>query len=236
MTKAYLKERIIAGGVIFMIFAILYFIPQFALPHKIFIPLFTLGLFSIGLLPWPMCLALFFSALGDLSGSFKATTSGNLAFIGQMGGFAIAHVFFIIYFLHRGLKNKKKAKKGDGIYLGACLALCVYIFGKAMADIVPCVNDPVLKIGVIAYACVIVVMAFSALMQKDWIFGAGALLFVASDFILAWNMFVGAVPGEKYLIMVSYYAAQAILTGRALWTALKPRQEAPSKKNKNKKA
>ena len=54
-------------------------------------------------------------------------------------------------------------------------------------------------------------MLASALYQKDWIFAIGALLFVASDYILAWNKFVSPIAAEKYLIMVPYYLAQIFI-------------------------
>ena len=217
MKDFFRNKRIPAAAVLFLIFALFYFLP-IPVPHKICVPLFILGAFSIGLAPWPITVALFFSALGDLSGSFKATTDGDWAFLGQMLFFALAHVFYVIYFLVRGFKvmRKNKVQKHDGVYLSMVLALCVIVLYSALTQVVPCVGDKVLTIGVTAYACIITVMLFSALMQKDWIFGLGAALFVFSDFTLAWNMFVSPVPAEKYLIMVTYYAAQAIIAGRAV--------------------
>lgn len=238
MTGRHTKERTLTAAIIFFIFGILYFMPWFPLPHKICIPLFSLGLFAIGILPWQLCAALLFSGLGDLSGSFKAGSPADiakLAFIGQMAFFALAHVFYIVYFLCRGWKNKRKVTKGDGLYLGAVMVICIIIIHSALVLIVPCVTDRILNIGVTAYACIITVMLFTALMQKDWIFGIGALLFVVSDYSLAWNMFVGAIPGEKYIIMVTYYLAQAIIAGRAAWIAFHPAVSTPEKKNKKNK-
>ena len=56
---------------LFAVTAVLYFIPAVAVPHKIFIPLTILALFSIKLTPWTITAGLAFSALGDLAGSFK---------------------------------------------------------------------------------------------------------------------------------------------------------------------
>lgn len=214
------RNRIIAAAALAGTFAVLYFTPFFALPHKICIPLFILGAFSIGLAPWEITAALFLSALGDLSGSFKATADGDWAFIGQMLFFALAHVFYITYFCISGFRLKrsqKKIEKHDGLYLGMVLALCVIIYYNALTRIAPCVDVRLLRICVISYASIITIMLFTALMTKDWILGLGAAFFVMSDFILAWNMFVGDVPAEKYLIMVPYFAAQAIIAGRAVF-------------------
>ncbi len=216
------KKRIIAALVIFAVFAVLYFIPAVTIPHKIFIPLLTLGLFSIGLAPWEITVALLLSAVGDFSGSFKAGGSPDVqfyAFVGQMTFFALAHIFYITYFIRRALKlrkERKEARKFDGLYLGMVLLLCVILFYTALTRIIPCVEDSVLKICVICYAVIILVMLFCALMQKDWISGLGAALFVFSDLVLAWNMFVNPIPGEKFLIMVPYYAAQLIIASRAV--------------------
>ncbi len=39
----------------------------------------------------------------------------------------------------------------------------------------------------------------------------GAVLFVFSDFILAWNKFVEPVPHRDYIVLVSYFLAQWLL-------------------------
>lgn len=246
--EKYIKQRLIAAVAIFTVFAIIYFINPIAIPHKICIPLFTLTIFSIGILPWPICLALAFSALGDLSGSFKYTdneTASQIAFLGQIGAFAIAHVFFIIYFYARGLKAKlaarpktkkqKKARaaaparaKGEGLYLALCLLLCVGMFYFVMTRIIIHTSG-VIHTGAIVYATLIITMFFGALMQKDWIFGLGAAMFVFSDTILAWNSFVEPIAAQRYLIMIPYYGAQITIFLRVLWFSGKCANFAPAK-------
>lgn len=220
------RNRILVALTIFVITALMYFIPQVSIPHKICLPLLCLGLFSIGIAPWQITVALLFSALGDLSGSFKYGADAStdfIAFVGQMLFFALAHVFYVTFFLSQALKNKKKAQKSDGIYLGVVLVVCVALIYIVMDKVVPCVESPVLSICVTCYACIITVMLFTALMQKDLIFGIGAALFVASDFTLAWNMFVSPIPGETYLIMVPYYLAQLLIAGRSVEKVLQAR-------------
>lgn len=221
--KTFGKRELWAAG-LFLVFALMYFLPV-PVPHKIVLPLLVLSVFSVGRLPWQMCLAFVFSFLGDLSGSYKPQYH-DTAFIGQMAGFALAHVFFVVFFLSWGLKRKreqqaaakkatKKEKqqmlKGQGMYFAAVLALTMIIVVSAFNHVVPCVPAGVLQYGVSGYVCIIATMLFCALMTDDWQWGLGAALFVFSDFVLAWNMFVNPLPGEKYLIMVSYYAAQLVL-------------------------
>ena len=64
-------------------------------------------------------------------------------------------------------------------------------------------------------AGLIAVMMWSALMQRDWLWGVGAVLFVVSDMILAFSRFVSPVPDAGFLIMVTYYAAQLLIFVRA---------------------
>ena len=201
---------------LYAIFALLYFIPSFGLPHKICIPVFILAVFSIGKAPWQITAALFLSALGDLAGSFKAG-SGDRALVFQILFFALGHISYILCFCITALRNKRDSNKNSGLYAFAALILCAGIFIFTFTRVVPCVDVNFLKICVTCYAAIILTMLFSALMTRDWIIGLGAALFVTSDLILAWSMFVGALQGDGYLIMISYYAAQAIIAARTVF-------------------
>ena len=200
---------------LYAIFALLYFIPSFGLPHKICIPVFILAVFSIGKAPWQITAALFLSALGDLAGSFKAC-SGDRALVFQILFFALGHISYILCFCITALHNKRDSNKNSGLYAFAALILCAGIFIFTFTRVVPCVDVNFLKICVTCYAVIILTMLFSALMTRDWIIGLGAALFVTSDLILAWSMFVGALRGDGCLIMIFYYAAQAIIAARTV--------------------
>ena len=198
------SKRAIAAAVLFVSTVVMYFLPFVAIPHKIFIPLTVLALFSIKITPWTVTAGLAFSALGDLAGSFK--TGGDpqefYAFVFQMLFFALAHIFYIITFL------KLKPGKTSGLRTLACGAVCTLVYLSALLLIVPCVGDTILRYCVIGYATIIIVMLFSGLRTEDPVIAIGACLFVFSDYILAWNMFVSPVEGSRYFIMVPYYLAQ----------------------------
>ena len=217
MNPLFKSRRVLAAAVLFAVTAVLFFIPAVAVPHKIFIPLTILALFSIKLTPWTITAGLAFSALGDLAGSFK--TGGGpqefYAFVFQMFFFALAHIFYIITFF-----KLKPARTGTLWTLATC-ALCAAIYVFALVKIVPCVEDTALTFCVIGYATIITVMLFSALKTADPVIAIGACLFVFSDFILAWNMFVGKVEGSRYFIMVPYYLAQATFAAKFAYTELK---------------
>ncbi|PWW08596.1 putative membrane protein YhhN [Paenibacillus cellulosilyticus] len=69
-------------------------------------------------------------------------------------------------------------------------------------------NDTGLIIPVICYITVIGLMAWSAIMTGRLWATIGSLLFLASDSILSWNLFVSDITYAGTLIMTTYYAAQ----------------------------
>ena len=179
------------------------------LPSKLAYPVAMLGIVALAegrRMGWLMPIGLVCSALGDLQG-----TLGN--FLGQMGCFGLAHVAYIGYFVKRrpsGLNTKQGA-------LGAIP--CVLLGIVAFALIVPHAPQGIVQTGVGIYCVLILTMLWAALQQHNGWFGWGAALFVASDFILAWNKFVEPIDGASWLIMVPYYGAQGLLYMRATTAA-----------------
>ena len=129
--------------------------------------------------------------------------------------FALAHIFYIITFF------KLKPERTSTLWTLATCALCAAIYVTALVKVVPCVEDTILTFCVIGYATIITVMLFSAVRAADPVIAVGACLFVFSDFILAWNMFVGKVEGSRYFIMVPYYLAQVTFAARFAYIQLK---------------
>lgn len=202
MRKA--DTRAIVATALYLAAAVLYFSPV-ALPHKIALGLLILTIFSVrGGNPFFIAAAFFFSFLGDLSGSFKAQSHALIPFFGQMGAFAIGHMFFMLYFLKMRLVRSRWAVTG-----AATVALAV--LASALAVIVPHVEAIPLAAGVGIYAVIISVMMLSAFLTGDKMLSTGAALFVLSDYVLALNMFVINLPYSKYLIMMPYFAAQLLL-------------------------
>jgi alkenylglycerophosphocholine/alkenylglycerophosphoethanolamine hydrolase len=102
--------------------------------------------------------------------------------------------------------------KGYLLMLGICTAaLLSFVFVK----IVPSAPAGVLRIGVSIYAILICSMLYTALMQRSSLYALGAVLFVISDFILAWNKFVEPVPYRTILVIGTYLSAQWLLFVRA---------------------
>lgn len=192
--------------VLFIALCSIYFSPV-EIPHKISIPVGLLTITSIVLCPWQIILALGFSAAGDFFG-----TCGN--FIAQMGCFAISHIWYILYFAlryHRKVEHDKKLTARAKGYILMVMFCAACILTTAFLKVVPSVPPGTLRIGVSIYSCLICTMMILAMLQRSSLFALGALLFVFSDFILAWNMFVEPIPHDRLLIMIPYYAAQWLI-------------------------
>ena len=205
-----IKAAAISATAVYLALTVFFFLP-FDIPHKITPCVSALFIASLLLCPWQISLALLFSALGDHFGS-----CGN--FLAQMGFFALGHIWFIVYFISRYFKKVEPDRKLTGKAKGylamvifcATVLLCVVFF-----RIVPLVPPGVLTIGVSIYAILICTMLVSAMLQRSSLFALGAILFVFSDFILAWNKFVEPVPYRHYLVLVPYFLAQWLLFIRA---------------------
>ena len=200
------KTLAILGSILFIAAIVLFFMPV-EIPHKTALPVLTAATFSIWLCPWQMTLAFTFSAVGDYFGY-----SGE--FLYQMGAFAVAHIMFIAYFIERYFKKVEHDRKLTGRAKGH-LAIVIFctaaLLATAFIKVVPGAEPGLIRTGISIYTCLISLMMLSALLQRSSLYALGAVLFVFSDFIIAWCMFVGPVPHSRLMIMIPYYAAQWIL-------------------------
>ena len=205
-----LEATVYTSTALFVAASLLYFLPL-NIPHRLAFPLIILTLSSMWLNPWQIMLALAFSAAGDWLGA-------EGLFIGQMASFAVAHTFFILFFAKRyHVKvepDRKLTAKAKGytfmfIFMGAVLVIWTCL------SIAPEAPEGIVRTGVIIYTVIICAMLVMALLQRSSLFAIGAVLFVFSDLILAWNMFVEPVEGAGYLIMIPYYIGQWMLFVRS---------------------
>lgn len=210
LNEKHTATAVITASVLFLCACLVFFLP-IEIPHKITICTSILTVASLWLCPWQITLALLFSTLGDHMGS-----CGN--FLGQMGFFALGHVFYILYFIgryfHRVEPDRKLTGKAKG-YLAMVVFCSLVLLCVAFFKIAPEAPAGIIRIGVCTYACLICTMMVTAMLQRSSIFALGAILFVFSDFILAWNKFVEPVPYRHYLVLVSYFLAQWLLFVRA---------------------
>ncbi len=206
LNDKYTAPAALAATALFLCASAFFFLPA-EMPHKITLPLGILTIASLWLCPWQMTLALLFSALGDYMGS-----CGN--FIGQIGFFAAGHIWFIVYFTGRYFNKVERDRRLTGKAKGylamvvfCTLALLTVVFTK----IAPGISEGIVKTGVCTYSVIISIMLVSALLQRSSLFALGAVLFVFSDFMLAWNKFVEPIPYRDFTILVPYFLAQWLL-------------------------
>lgn len=205
-----IRPAALAAAGLFLLFAALFFSPV-KIPHKISFTLASAFIASLWLCPWQISLALLFSALGDYFGSCHN-------FLGQMGFFALGHVFYVWYFVKRWLTkvehDRKLTAKAKGLAFMLLLMIAA-LLAVVFTQIVPHAPEGIIRIGVSIYTVLISAMLYFALLQRSSLFALGAVLFVFSDFILAWNKFVEPIPYSGLLIMIPYYSGQFLLFMRS---------------------
>jgi uncharacterized membrane protein YhhN len=143
---------------------------------------------------WELVAALTFSLLGDV----YLMLPGNL-FAAGLGAFLVGHLFYIAAF--------------DPPPLATALWLVGVLFVSAPVTlrILRAVPGTPLRVAVTAYMLVIAVMVASAAAAGGWIAVAGALLFMFSDSMIAWNRFVRPFALARPAIIVTYHVGQLLL-------------------------
>jgi uncharacterized membrane protein YhhN len=127
-------------------------------------------------------------------------------FVQGLASFLVAHLFYIAAFSSGGVRP-------PSVLVGALLAG----YGTLMMRLLwPRLGR--LKGPVVVYVVVILLMAWQA--SNRWLgagpegsafAAAGALLFVASDSLLAWNRFKGSFRAAQGCVLGTYFAAQWLI-------------------------
>ena len=160
-----------------------------------------------------LLIALIFSWIGDIILLFA--DKGELYFIFGLVAFLLSHLVYILLFSKQ--QNTRINEKKEIFWLGI-LAILAYFF--IMIDTLFLkLGD--LKIPVIVYAVVITTMLFFAFKGSlKWATPAnnyilvGAIVFVSSDSILAFNKFYAPITDASFYIMLTYCLAQySIVSG-----------------------
>ncbi|MDX8467334.1 lysoplasmalogenase [Mesorhizobium sp. VK23B] len=159
--------------------------------------------------PLLLVAALALSAAGDafLSGD------GEKAFLGGLVSFLAAHIAYVALFLEAG--------GGIGLLTGeswrGVIALALAVFVIVMLAALWRRVGPPLRIPIAVYVAAILAMGISALTTfHPWVV-IGAVLFIASDGLLAAERFLLAAISPhrvwmRYAVWVLYYAAQLAIT------------------------
>ncbi|MFC5531157.1 lysoplasmalogenase [Cohnella yongneupensis] len=157
---------------------------------------------------WIIFAGLLFCMLGD----------GLLGwFVVGLSMFLIGHLCYMNAFFRHWQYSRVRAASIVPI------ALYGAYFGWQIVDALLQDGDNALIAPVLLYVTVIGVMAWSAIMSGNRLAIAGSLLFLASDTILSWNMFVADVAHSGIWIMTTYYAAQFLIASSVRSLRTKPK-------------
>ncbi|MBX9975724.1 lysoplasmalogenase [Cytobacillus firmus] len=185
----------------------IFIIPQEPLAMKIvfkLIPMALIIIYAFRKLPASpspalrlVIMGLFFCMLGD---GFIA-----VSFVAGLGAFLVGHLFYLTGFLKMSQITKLR--------LASIIPIGLYslLIGRQLIVSLAAEGNDTLVMPVIAYMLVISIMALSAILTGSKLAIAGSLLFVISDSILSWNMFVSDVVYSDVFIMTTYYSAQFLI-------------------------
>jgi uncharacterized membrane protein YhhN len=154
--------------------------------------------------------ALAFCWVGDVLLLFQ----GDIFFMGGLVGFLIGHVLYIVCYKQFQYADKSKELLGPQ---KVRFSLPIVLYGTGLVVILfPVLDD--LKIPVMIYALVLTLMVLNALFRygrtsvQSFLFVfLGAILFMASDSMLAINRFLQSFSEAAVLVMMTYCAAQFLI-------------------------
>ena len=159
----------------------------------------------------PMLLvsALMLSAAGD----YFLSREGESAFLAGLASFLLAHVAYVILFAGMG---GGMAVLGAEPWRGA-LAGAIVLFAGSMLWLLLHRVGPRLRLPIAAYVAAIVAMGVAALGMSQPVVFAGALMFMASDTLLATELFLlSAISPHRmwmrYAVWGLYFAGQLLIT------------------------
>lgn len=152
-------------------------------------------------------------ALGSLGDAFLAW-DGELAFLCGLSSFLVAHIGYILLFLHSQPAAGFQTLLEEGWRTATAGGLMVLV-PVMIAMLMPKVGNA-LRVPVLVYSLTICVMAVTALTLENTRVIVGATMFTASDSILAADKFL--VPKTAWYrgsmqraVWVLYYGGQAFI-------------------------
>jgi uncharacterized membrane protein YhhN len=149
--------------------------------------------------------------IGSVSGDILLDLPSAGIFIFGLVSFLVAHLFYTVLFF-RYATRPDGAEKAAIAVLVLLAGVMIWIF-----RVVP----PALYGPVALYIVVIITMSIGALLvpAENRLLFAGALMFIASDLVLAVNKFLVVIPYGRVLNISLYFAAQfiMIMAARTIW-------------------
>ena len=206
-------------------FAIIFFAELIAVTNNLaVVRLFTKPIITISLMLFlhftikresrftkKVVIGLFFSLLGDIFLMFVHVN--QLFFMLGLGAFLVAHLFYIAAF-YLDTTNKMEVEKRYVLPIFLVFGFFCLAYYYMLRPFLGDMNIPVL-----VYSFVITMMGIMAALRYGktnfksfaWVL-TGAIFFIASDSILAYNKFVERMEIGDLLVMSTYMAAQFLIT------------------------
>jgi len=159
---------------------------------------------------------LFFSLIGDIALVYQKVDS--IYFTLGLSAFLVAHVLYTIAFTKTYLRNHEIALIKRHGWVLVLIAAYGFLFFRSIQDYLGEMIGPVMLYTlVISLMLLMAANRYKRVGAKSWryIF-FGALLFVTSDSLLAWNKFVEDISYAHFLIMSTYAMAQYLIAMGAL--------------------
>ncbi|TXH71424.1 MAG: lysoplasmalogenase [Lysobacteraceae bacterium] len=130
-------------------------------------------------------------------------------FLPGLVAFLLAHLCYIAVFAPRSVPKAR----------GAALALLLVVAALNLIGLLPRI-EPALRVPVLAYVAVLTLMVAAAL-ARAWtptlasahphstrLAAIGAIFFMLSDSLLAWDKFADGIPAAALLVLGTYFFAQ----------------------------
>ena len=155
---------------------------------------------------WAFVVALAFSLAGDV---FLMVPGDR--FVAGVGSFFLAHLAYIV-----GLRTGDPSTTALLVGTAAVVAFAAVAGRRILLAVRE--TEPRFATPIAAYIAVISVMVASALATREPLAAIGAVVFMASDTLIAWNRFVQPLAWAPVTIMVTYHAGQALLVASLIET------------------
>ena len=151
---------------------------------------------------WWLLAALALSLVGDVA----LLSDSEPRFVLGLGSFLLAHLAFVVTFVHLGMPRADLALGGL-----ALVVVLVLVVGRRVVPAAGREGGPALAGAVTAYMVVIAVMVVAAWATGHVLVVLGASLFMVSDAVLAMDRFVRTRRFGSLAVMVTYHLAQVLL-------------------------
>lgn len=132
-------------------------------------------------------------------------------FVFGLASFLVGHLAYVVGFVIGGVERSAAAAGVAVVVLGLTTV------GVRVVRAVSSGDDPKLVGPVVAYVGVISVMVVVAFGSGSVLAAAGAILFYASDALIAWTRFVQDYPWGRVAIIVTYHLGQFGIVLSLVW-------------------